>query len=324
LQSVTLQINLAASDYLLSKSLLERQLALFNDHVDEIVISLDGKQGTGRFSVGFNENFSRISGLIDSVSKNFDKLRIITIDYTFEAQSIVNYYFGQKSFIPLRDLRGGPCYVYFYGLWSCKNDLVLHIDADMFFGGKVGDWFDKAVTLLADPSVFAVAPLPGPPTTDGHLAQPLLDHSCIEEDRTLRVYSFDGFSTRIFLLDRRKLFGIPLRGFPSINRATKAILRNLSPRELPEVMITRYMRRQKLKRVDFASSGNLYSLHPPYKSEKFYAAIPGIIEILDENRIPDGQLGCYDINDALFDFSEERYALAQNAWSKRLAKYLKS
>lgn len=317
---VSLQINLAASDFRLSEHLLERQISLFSQVVDEVVFSLDVKMGSGRFAEQFAENYKALNSLLDSLLARFPKVRVSPVDYSEKVQQEVQKYFKQSVAIPLRDFRGGPCYVYFHGMWSCRNDFVLHLDADMFFGGRVGDWLQRALKELASPSVFSVAPMPGPPTTTGNLRQPILDHACIEENITEGRYVYDGFSTRIFLMNRRKICGIQLSSKPTLGNFLRALSKGLLPQELPEVVITRHMRSHGFVRVDLNSSEQLYSLHPPYKSLKFYENVTRILEAIDTDSIPEGQRGFYDMNDALYDFTEERRTLFESAWYRRIAR----
>lgn len=316
---ITAQINLAPSDYPLSRTLLPRQIEVVSAHVDEIVLSLDTKRGSGRFASAFKSHERAMRELVEDMQRGHPGIVLRPVDYSQEAQERVSAYFKQRRAIPLRDLRGGPSYVYFFGLWSCKNDFVFHIDADMFFGGSPEGWFSRATTCLSREGIFSVAPLPGPPAADGRLLQPLLDQRCIAEDRAARVYAFDGFSTRVFLTDRRKFANIRLRGRLGPLRTAKALGRNLEPFELPEVMITRHMRRHGLRRVDFGGEGDFYTLHPPHKSTAFFEEAERIWNAVAADRVPIGQRGRYDISDDLYDFSAERRALAAQAWHRRLS-----
>lgn len=319
---ISAQINLAPGDFPLSKTLLARQIAFLADHVDEIVLSLDTQNGRGKFASSSDDNQMSMNALINEVSTDNPKVVLHPIDYTEVAQAKVAEFFDQDQAIPLRDLRGGPSYVYFFGLWSCAHDLVFHIDSDMFLGGAPDDWFSKALTELTAPNVFAIAPLPGPPTHDGSLRQPILDQTCLAHDAKARRYQFDGFSTRVFLTDRTRFKGIKLRGRSSLLRTLKATIKGLEPNELPEVMISEHMRQNAMHRLDTGGEGRFYTLHPPYKSKSFFAQAERILRAVENDQIPELQRGCYDVGDALYDFTDERYALAQRAWYRRLARGL--
>ncbi len=47
-------------------------------------------------------------------------------------------------------------------------------------------------------------------------------------------------------------------------------------------------------------------LHPPYRSEEFYRALPGLIERIENDDIPEAQRGDYELNDSMFDWSRAR------------------
>jgi hypothetical protein len=66
------------------------------------------------------------------------------------------------------------------------------------------------------------------------------------------------------------------------------------------------MRKAARIRVDvLGEGGGIWSLHPPRRSESFYAGIKGIIARLRAMDIPEDQLGCYDFMDSFFDWGEK-------------------
>jgi hypothetical protein len=50
----------------------------------------------------------------------------------------------------------------------------------------------------------------------------------------------------------------------------------------------------------------MWSLHPEWRSEAFYEALPGLIERVEAGDMPEEQLGDYDVGDSLVDWSSVR------------------
>jgi hypothetical protein len=303
---VSVQINLAPSDHSIAKILLERQVSLFAPCVDEVVLTLDTRPNVGRYAASWVEGKTAIEKTILEIIAKHPNCRLARVDYDPKTQTQVADFFKQKSLFPLGDYRGAPCYVYFYGLHSCRNDLVFHIDGDIVLGGTLDRWFEKAISELRDPITFATSPLPGPPSTDGHLKQ-----LCLAEDRGERRYTLSGFSTRVFFLDRRKLAGINFDRRVTGWLRLKSLLLPYKPIKASEVVIREHMESQNLNRVDFGGPGKFYSLHPNYKSKAFLEALPAILRRLDTCDVPEQQQGDFEFSDSYYDFSAERQAALQ-------------
>jgi hypothetical protein len=312
-RAVSVQINLAPSDHVIAGILLERQVAFFARHVDEIVLTLDTRPNVGRYADAWATGKSAIEALIAGVVARHPKCRLDPVDYSPERQRAVADYFGQVGLFPLGDYRGAPCYVYFHGFHSCRNDLVFHIDGDMVLGGSLDGWFDQALAELDRPDILSVSPLPGPPTADGHIKQPSLTAS-----PAARRYEFAGFSTRVFLLDRRMLQGIDFNRQVTGLLRLKSLLLPYKPIQASEVMIAQHMQAKGLRRVDFGGPGGAFSLHPDYKSARFLEALPAILARLDAHDIPDAQRGDFEFSDSYYDFSAERKARADGRWKRLL------
>jgi hypothetical protein len=65
------------------------------------------------------------------------------------------------------------------------------------------------------------------------------------------------------------------------------------------------------------SEGGLWSLHPPYRSERFYTELPNLIRRVESDDIPDEQRGDFDINDAMLNWSDVRPAAPFGRFSAR-------
>ncbi|KQM63957.1 hypothetical protein ASE74_12380 [Pedobacter sp. Leaf216] len=307
-QKVSLQINLSPGDYQLAKFVLPHQLKILAGQVDEILLTIESKPSKGRFSLGWEENEAKLKSLLEIVAKQYT-VRIIYVDYTEEMKKKVAKYFFLHGYIPEKDFRGGPFYCYFFGMYNCSNDLIFHLDADIFLGGKDTLWISKAATLLAEQNdILSVSPLPGPPAKN----EILIGQHIIEkfQDEPYK-FQLSGFSTRIFMIKKSSLHQYKLRiRRPCLKDQLKAILAGNPTADLPEHLISNLMQKKNLKRVDFLGSAEgIWSLHPPYRSSGFYARLPLLIQKIENNDLPVSQHGFYDIVDDVVDWSEAREKL---------------
>lgn len=313
---VTLQINLAPPDVLHAVHVAPHQLRVWGEQVDEILFTLDTvRPAAGRFAERWSELAPAMNDLLERLVREHRHARIDVVDASPAAVSRVAARFFEDGRIPMKDSRGGPLYAYFYGLHRAENELVLHVDSDMLFGGGSHTWVQEALAAIrADDSVLLASPLPGPPRPDGRLfgqpdAQP--------EPGLRHAFRFHSMSTRVFLLDRarmRERVGALALAPPLLLRSRAKALINRNPMvAMPEQILTREMRRHRLARIDFLGADpGMWSLHPPYRSAEFYRALPGLIARVEAEDLPDEQRGHYDFVDALFDFSEVRAKLSRS------------
>ncbi|MDF5717773.1 MAG: hypothetical protein PUP93_28890 [Rhizonema sp. NSF051] len=319
--SVTLQINLAPSDWLHAKYILPHQLRQFGQQVDEILLTLDLHRSPGRFSEGWQERLPKIKHLIHQCCDQYPYAQLKEVDYSPQVVTEVsNMFFGGRS-IPPKDFRGGPFYSYFFGLYSAKNNYILHLDSDLMFGGGSTTWIGEAIDLLNEkPDVLLCGPFPGPPTVNGHLRSQVAEL----EPHYSQAFRFSSLSSRYFLLDRNRFTSVvkklPLK-YASIRGIIKALLEGNYPYNLPEEIFTEAMQNNSLHRVEFlGKSPGMWSLHPPYRSKNFYDSLPELIQKVELEDIPEAQRGFHDVNDSLVDWSSSRAELIQNRWWKRLGK----
>ncbi|HVV55980.1 MAG TPA: hypothetical protein VHC47_11670, partial [Mucilaginibacter sp.] len=204
-----------------------------------------------------------------------------------------------------------------YGLYNCRSDYILHLDSDIFLGGLSQTWVEEALQLLAtDPSLLTCSPLPGPPHPDKILigqnrAVKLNDDYCFE---------FKVMSTRAFLIDKR-FFGKEKIGqkLPSALKMVKARIMGNPPYNLPEELLSDYIKKNGLKRIDFLGRGNgLWTLHPPFRVVGFYERLPEIIKDIEQNNLPPEQYGFYDIVDEVCNWTEAREKISSNSWKTKL------
>ncbi len=306
---ISAQINLAPSDYKIARLCLDHELARIHPFVDEVVLTNETRPGFGRFSANWETGATAMAKIQAEMSEKYPKIRRVNISYADSDRAAVARYFGQRALFPLRDYRGGPFYAYFFGLYSCANDVVFHMDSDMLFGGDAGPWFEQALKELEDPDTFAVSPLPGPPTADGSLRQ-----SAISADPVKRRYTFKHFSTRVFLMDRRKLLAQQFAVRPKPAGVVQGVACGHPAFNLPERTINGRLQRGSEVRVDIAGEGMFWSLHPLFKSERYIAALPQIIARVEAGDMPEAQRGLPDIHDALFDQKQDVADDFRNRW----------
>jgi hypothetical protein len=317
---VTLQINVAPTDFPHAVSILSHQLRQWGGQVQEIIFSFDLHRTAhgGRFGEGWEERREPMRGLLEELCREHPRARVVEVDYRPEIVREVAQAFTDGPTIPAKDTKGAPFYPYFHGLHVARNDLVLHLDSDLMFGGASQSWVAEACALLAEnPDVLACSPLPGPPTADGQLCgqtAPRFDHD-------LFAFRFSTLSTRLFLLDRGRLRErlLPLRLLGPVRLVSriKAQLHGNPTYRAAELVISEAMRAAGLYRVDFLGAPpGMWSLHPPYRSQKFYRELPRLIERIETGDVPDAQRGDYDINDSMFDWSgARRRAQLRRLWA---------
>lgn len=313
---VTLQINLAPTDYRHARLLLPHQLKTWSSQVAEILLVVDLRKGAGRFAEGWETNRREILELVGSVPG----ARVLEVDYSDKARAAISEEFFGGGPVPIKDHRGGPAYCYFFGLHAAANDYVLHTDADMFFGGGSKTWLAEALDLYRDNAdVLVTAPLSGPPSPIGrmrHLAGVPAQRSGVDG------FVLPRMSTRLFLLSRARLrerLGVLVPHAPKLRSCLIACIDGNPLQEIPEDVITEQMQGAGMIRFEFAGRApGCWSLHPPYRSEDFYRKLPELISRIESGTLPEGQLGDHDLNESLVDWSEAYARMARRRWWHRL------
>ena len=137
-------------------------------------------------------------------------------------------------------------------------------------------------------------PRSGPPHRDGRLRQQEEAGEAYERDDR-GIFRFKTFSSRVFLIDRRR-FGrlLPLRPpLPLLE-----VLRNYLTRHntMPEweTMVGCRLRKTAFIRADLMSP-RAWTLHPDERGERFEAALPGVIARIEAGDYPPEQGGYYDL-----------------------------
>ncbi|NWJ26919.1 polysaccharide biosynthesis glycosyltransferase UppG [Rhizobium sp. RM] len=336
--SKALQVNLHPFDAPHAALTLPHQLRVWGGQVDRILLTVDtGQVGAGRYKGnGFEPARKRLFDMLDEMQANYPHLHIDEVDYSESARKAVTDTFFSRSTIPYpaKAFDGGPFHVYFHGLRRANARYVLHMDSDMMFGGGSQSWFDEAIELQKDnPDALCITPFSGPPTVRGdlditrHVGMPGVKNIPIPRKLPVRTptWRFATVSTRLFMIDMerfaKKVTSLELLR-PDVKRRIRSVAYNQQPISMPaEEVLSENMMRLGVYRLDFLGEGKgMYSLHPPYRSPEFYAALPSIVERIEKGDIPEEQLGDFDINGSMVDWTS---ALAAKTKSKRYAKALR-
>lgn len=332
-----LQINMHPFDAPHVIHTLPHQIRVWESQVDRILLTVDtGQVNAGRYKGhGFEAAKNRLFAFLESLQKDHPKLHIDTVDYGPQAhQKVGETFFSNNATYPDKAFDGGPFYVYFYGLMRANARYVLHMDSDMLFGGGSQTWIDESIAQLeAHPDALVICPFSGPPKKDGdmsfalHVGMPGIRHIPQAEKMQLDspAWRFPTVSTRIFMIDmqrfKQRIGSIKLLR-PDLKRRLRSYAFNQKPLSMPaEEALSTDMMVRKLYRIDYLGTGQgMYSLHPPYRSPQFYAALPALIKRIESGDIPESQRGDFDINSSMVDWSS---ALATKTRSKRYLKALK-
>jgi hypothetical protein len=308
--AVTLQISVAPTDLPHATHVLPHQLRQWSGQMEEIIFTYDLHRTAhgGRFGEGWEERRAPMLELLEGLCREHPHARVVEIDYAPETMRAVALNVTGGSELPAKDTKGAPVYPYFFGLHVARNDLVMHLDSDLLFGGGSQTWISEACAVLeANPDVLACNPFPGPPAPGNELRT----QSAPRFEHTSPAYRFPQLSTRLFLLDRTRLreriLPLTLRGPIRLISRIKARLHGNPPYMAAELVLSEAMVDAGLSRIDLLGSDpGMWSLHPPYRSESFYRELPRLIERVEAGDIPAAQRGDYDLNDSMLDWSDAR------------------
>jgi hypothetical protein len=118
-------------------------------------------------------------------------------------------------------------------------------------------------------------------------------------------------NTRLYLIDRarmrERLLPLTLLGPIRLVSRLKARIHGNPPFGAAELVLSQAMRAAGMYRLDFLGRApGMWSLHPPFRSPEFYRELPRLIEQVETGRIPDAQLGDYELGDSMLDWSRAR------------------
>lgn len=313
---VTLQVNMAPIDGRHVGKILPHQLRQFGGQVDEILVVVDLDRPRMVDPGVWEAGEQALRGALACCCERDPRIHVIDVDPSpAVARRVADEFFGGEP-IPARSWRGGPIYAYFFGLWAARHDYVLHMDADMLYGGGSQSWVAEAVELLRSRSdVLVCSPLPGPPCADGGLVSQDLPR----EPLASPAFRADEVSTRVFMTDRRRWserVGALRVTRPSLRRRLIGRSNGNGPFASAERSMSVAMLKCGMTRIDFLGSGRgMWSVHPPHRCEHFYERLAELVVRIEMDDVPDVQRGRHDVHDAMVDWSAARVS-----WGRRTAR----
>lgn len=316
---VTLQINLAPTDFPHARLILPHQLRQLAPSVQEVLLVIDLHRSQGaRFAGAWEERKPKMERLLSELSAADARIRVVEVDYSPATTRALSEQFFGGTRLPMKDSRGGPYHSYFFGLAAAAHRHVLHLDADMLIGGGSRTWMAEAEAhLAAREELVSCSPLAGPPRADGTVAG---DARWYEPDgRVPGAIRYRRFSSRVFFVDRdafvRRVGSLRARLAPPIH-VLRALRAGNPPYREPENLVTRIMVSRGLWRLDFQGTApGMWTLHPQYRSPTFYERLPELISRVESGDMPDAQRGQENVQDCLVDWSDVR--AARKKWWRR-------
>jgi hypothetical protein len=317
-EPVTLEILVCPADLGYADDTIRHQLRVFGAQVDEILFAVDVKPPRGgRYADGWGDALPALDALLGELTADHPNARVVRAAGEPAALEHLGERFFGGTTIPSKDCRGSAFEVYFTAFDGARNDLILHTDSDMLFGGGAQTWVAEAVALLAaDTSVISVIPLSGPPRADGEL---LGQSAYTRYPHDSLAYRFDVWTTRLALFDRSRMLDrlapLPLSRPPHKRTWVKALLNGNPLVGMPEDILKARVRARGMSRVDLLGSGpGMWSLHPSLKPPEYLRDLPEIIERVEQGDVPEQQLGHYDIVDEFVDQSAMRRDQRRRRW----------
>ncbi|GAB2185264.1 polysaccharide biosynthesis glycosyltransferase UppG [Roseibium sp. LAB1] len=331
-----MQINTYPLDLPHIEATLAHKMRTFGSQVDRTIVTVDVRPPqSGRYKGDpradrYMSSLEQFRSLYPVLESKYENLSFHEVDYSETEKDAVSKYFLGSVEMPDKAWDGGPFYCYFQGILESDSDYVLHMDADMLFGGQSQTWVAESIALLQErDDLLFTSPLPGPPHPDGlkgkHVGADAAFDEVLVNGRP--AYRFHFVSTRIFLMDMKRFkssVGVLHLDTPPLTYRLRGVLLGNPIKALSaEQVLSLTLQKHGLGNMCFSGSGDgLYSLHPPYHFPAFHKALPELIARVERGDIPDGQLGDYDINDSLFDMSEARQNHAKHRRIKRRLKDL--
>jgi len=300
---LTLQINLAAVDAPYAKYNVPHLVRAHRDSALEVILTIDRckPQKTKQVDPAVRCKEPEFSRALDDletlgaslVSKGLvDRVQVLRSDDPWLAD-VTRKYSGR--WIPeTHDYGGRPITGYWAGLEAAKTRYVVHYDGDMFLYRAPGfDWAAYAIPFMErQEKAISATPRMTPPYAS---KIPYGDYGSAHEVMAMLPveggWRQDFFSTRAFVMDREKLETyLPLgRGRILVEQMAVKYLRRGFPRSAEKMYFMTTMNDGGYRLI--LSTEDAWLLHPIWKPEDYHAWVPGIIECVEQNRVPDEQLG---------------------------------
>ncbi len=291
---ITLHILVSDRDAAYVHHTLSHQIDVLGEMCDEVLVAVNRPPS----AVATSE----LDDILGALGAHHPKFRIHEVSYSREAIAKVSRtYFGGEAY-PLFDFKGMPIHAFLESYLAANNEFVVHSQPDLFYGGSAAGWADVVLPLFdsADPPLM-VAPLAGPayqgPYSAGgeDVSEAFPGLGSVHRLTTFRgrchLLHLDRFARAVAPLPLVK----PSRGYETV----LAGLGGLPRVDHLEVMIGRRMAERGLYRLDVGGSGELWTLHPIYKSARFVGSMPQLIDMVRSGSVPADQFGKYDLIDEL-------------------------
>src|ERR1700758_4819485 len=104
----TLQINLAPTDLPHLIHTLPHQCRQFGGQVDEILLTLDLHQSTGRYGTAWKQRLPGFLNFVQEQSIGHPKVRTHEVDYSRDAVKTISDQFFGGELMPAKDWHGAP------------------------------------------------------------------------------------------------------------------------------------------------------------------------------------------------------------------------
>jgi hypothetical protein len=201
-----------------------------------------------------------------------------------EVQAVMDRYFARDAQrVPTHAVTGGPIYATLFGLEQMPTDLVLQMDADVFFYSNNESWVAQSLRCMTqDPTLWLMMTHPGPPAGPPGRSLAGANARRARWDRRLQLWRFRTATTRYFLCDRRSLRGHLLPLFDGN-----------SCRPL-EQCISHTMQHHNAFRGNLGE-GQSWHLHAWSHADPFPAWAPALVQLVSAGHYPELQRGHYDL-----------------------------
>lgn len=304
---VTLEILCCPADLGYLGPTVRHILRRFARQVDEVLFAVDLVPARGgRYADGWGETLPAFQSLLGELRAEVPRSNVVYAEgKPGELARLGERFFGGRP-IPAKDCRGSAFEVYWQAFDGASNDLVLHTDADMLFGGGSPTWVAEAVELLrGDPDAISVVPLSGPPHPDGvPLGHPR--GAFAPYPWRSPAWRFGAWTTRLALFSRARMLErfapLPLSKPPYKRTWLKAAMNRNPLVAMPEDLLRAATTASRMHRVDLLGEREgMWSLHPSLKPPEYLRRLDEVIARVERFDLPPEQLGHYDIVDAFVD-----------------------
>ncbi|MES2267309.1 MAG: hypothetical protein V4520_11135 [Bacteroidota bacterium] len=244
------------------------------------------------------EKFEKDAQTITSIANNLLAVGVVSDLYFLDPGDPVIKRLSEKYLRGLYETTHGAGGMVNMGYWIGfdlpNTKYLLHYDGDIMLYQQPGyDWVKNAINEMEPkPEVLMAVPRLCPPIA--------ADMPSAHEGRPFQSYDNywinDWFSTRHFLLDKRRLEKcLPLvRGRVMIELLIRKYAGRAFPLD-PEILMFKSLSPRGVKRL-MLKSQNVWLLHPVIKSPAFLEKLPQIIAAISAGKYPEEQKGLENID----------------------------